>query len=97
MFLRDKIIFSTSYSTFRTLSILILRIPDFQAVFKQLGPYVIFVHGFFLFWRHKKTGPAGPPAQIVLFVREIAGNVLAPSAGGLYNENIPITGQFTRE
>ena len=92
MFLRDKIIFSTSYSTFRTLSILILRISDFQTVFKQLGPFVIFVHVFFLFWQHKKTGHAGPPAQIVLFVLEIAGNVLAPSAGGLYNESIPTMG-----
>lgn len=47
---------------------------------------------FSFFGGTKKTGPAGPPAQIVLFVLKIAENVLAPSAGGLYNENIPIMG-----
>lgn len=97
MFLRDKIIFSTSYSTFRTHNILISRIPDLQAVFKQLGPFVIFVHGFFFFWRHGKGTLPGILCKKAFFVREIARNVLAPSAGGVYNENILITGQFTRE
>lgn len=97
MFLRDKIIFSTSYSTFRTLNILLSRITDLQAVFKQLETFVIFVHGFFLFWRHGKGTLPGILCKKAFFVREIARNVLAPSAGDLYNENIPKNMQFTRE
>ena len=51
----------------------------------------------FSFFGGAETGPDGAPAQNAFFVREIAGNVLAPSAGRAYNENIPIIGQFTRE
>ena len=97
MFLRDKIIFSTSYSTFRILNILTSRIPDFQDVFKQVEPFVIFVHVFFFFWRHGKGTLPGILCKKAFFVREIARNVIAPSAGGVYNENILITGHFTRE
>ena len=86
MFLRDKIIFSTSYSTFRILNIPTSRIPDFQDVFKQVEPFVIFVHVFFFFWRHGKGTLPCILCKKAFFVHEIARNVLALKVGNLYNK-----------